>query len=213
MPFASQAQWRHLFAQQSRGEVPRGTAEEMAAASPPFHSLPAYAGEDPIERAMMQSQAPDPRVWRPKARHPRKLDRLERFPVRYDPAHHGFVPVIDSGQRRLLKPLRTGTRARVGQEPAFDVPGNLGVTPGPVPPVSQVVRESELAKARELLDSYLSEPDAYARALADRQTEIEREDRQRSAQAPSSAPPRWLPLVVAGALGATLLVAFGRHAR
>jgi hypothetical protein len=44
MPMTSKAQWRHMFAAEQRGEVPPGTAEEMASETPGgYHSLPEYA--------------------------------------------------------------------------------------------------------------------------------------------------------------------------
>lgn len=47
MPLSSQAQWRQVFALAKRGELPMATAREMAEASAPYDSLPAYAGAGP----------------------------------------------------------------------------------------------------------------------------------------------------------------------
>ena len=45
MPFKSKAQQRFMFAAQARGDLPKGTAEEWARATPNIKSLPQRVGK------------------------------------------------------------------------------------------------------------------------------------------------------------------------
>lgn len=46
MPFKSEAQRKFMFAAQSRGELPKGTAEKWAKETPKGKKLPEYASQD-----------------------------------------------------------------------------------------------------------------------------------------------------------------------
>lgn len=50
MPFKSKAQQRAIFAKQARGDVPPGTAEEMAHKTPNIKKLPERAPKRPKKK-------------------------------------------------------------------------------------------------------------------------------------------------------------------
>ena len=66
MPAKSKAQWRHLFAAEARGELPRGTARRFAHETRvPFARLPERAHHSPVEPEALARLLRQSGFWTP----------------------------------------------------------------------------------------------------------------------------------------------------
>jgi len=108
----SKKQWRGMFAKQGRGELPKGTAREMAESSPPFRALPERVGDKHGKRAKKKHGAREPRE-RPVTLAKRLSNASGR--ARASARHGGTHRPVHHERRPPVNPIVTHRRpARVG---------------------------------------------------------------------------------------------------